>query len=107
MDGLPGDQDDVAISRAVIALAHSLKLDVIAEGVETEEQLSFLQENGCDVIQGYIVSRPIPAPAFAQLVRERQQMTQWFATQFHPQAPVVDPLRIPTPTPEVPKPALP
>lgn len=105
VDGLPGDQDDVAISRAVIALAHSLKLDVIAEGVETEEQLAFLQENGCDVIQGYIVSRPIPAPAFAQLVRERQQMAQWFAPPLPTPASAATPRF--TPLSELPKSARP
>lgn len=76
VDGLPDDEDDIAISRAVIALAHSLKLRVIAEGVETKEQLAFLHDNGCDVIQGYLVSPAVPAEAFAQLVRERHQMTQ-------------------------------
>ncbi|WP_153111088.1 sensor domain-containing protein [Propionivibrio limicola] len=70
VDGLPSDEDDIAISQAVIALAHSLKLTVIAEGVEREEQLEFLRQNGCDVIQGYLVSRPLPADAFAQLVRD-------------------------------------
>lgn len=69
VDGLPYDEEDVAISRAVIALAHSLKLTVIAEGVEKEAQLEFLRNNGCDIIQGYIVSPPIPADAFAQLVQ--------------------------------------
>ena len=71
VDGLPADDDDVAITRAVIALAHSLKLHVIAEGVETEEQLAFLRANGCDVIQGYFISRPLPAEDFARFVAER------------------------------------
>ncbi|MDD5248694.1 MAG: EAL domain-containing protein [Rhodocyclaceae bacterium] len=82
VDGLPSDEDDIAIARAVIALAHSLKLAVIAEGVETEEQLAFLQQNECDVIQGYLVSRPLPAADFAQMVREREHLDDWFAAQF-------------------------
>ena len=68
VDGLPHDADDIAISQAVIALAHSLGLSVIAEGVEKEEQLDFLRHNGCDIIQGYLVSRPVPVSAFEQLV---------------------------------------
>ncbi|MDP2878077.1 MAG: EAL domain-containing protein [Sulfuricella sp.] len=64
------DPDDEAIANAVIGLGHSLKMQVIAEGVETREQLEHLRAQGCDEIQGYYFSRPLPAEAFAQLVRE-------------------------------------
>lgn len=52
--------DDAVITRAVINLAHNLGMDVVAEGVETEEQLAFLKNNHCNVAQGYLISRPIP-----------------------------------------------
>jgi EAL domain-containing protein (putative c-di-GMP-specific phosphodiesterase class I) len=58
---LPGDEEDAGITRAVIALAQSLKLKVIAEGVETIMQRDFLIENECKDIQGYLYSKPIPA----------------------------------------------
>ena len=67
---LPGDADDAAITRAIIAMAHSLRLTVIAEGVETKEQLRFLREHGCDQMQGYHVSRPLPEEEFLRWARD-------------------------------------
>ena len=64
------DPDDAAIANAVIGLGHSMKMQVIAEGVETVEQLDHLHAQGCDEIQGYYFSRPLPAEGFAKLVRE-------------------------------------
>ena len=57
---LPHNRDDVAITRAVIAMAHSLKMNVIAEGVEREEQLTLLREEGCDEFQGFFCTRALP-----------------------------------------------
>lgn len=61
------DPDDAALVMAIITLAHNLRLKVIAEGVETEEQLRFLQLLRCDEIQGYFFSRPVPADSFVSL----------------------------------------
>jgi EAL domain-containing protein (putative c-di-GMP-specific phosphodiesterase class I) len=62
------DPDDAAIATAIIAMAHSLKLTAVAEGVETEEQLEFLLEQRCDEMQGYLFSRPVPAAEFEELL---------------------------------------
>ena len=67
---VPHDADDVAITRAIIAMAHSLKLQVVAEGVESRAQLDFLREQGCDQIQGYLFSKPLPAEEFAVMLGE-------------------------------------
>ncbi|HEX5803670.1 MAG TPA: EAL domain-containing protein [Azospira sp.] len=61
---------DAAIARAIVGMAHSLGLSVIAEGVETEGQLGFLHGLGCEEIQGYYFSRPLPENEFAELLRE-------------------------------------
>jgi diguanylate cyclase (GGDEF)-like protein/PAS domain S-box-containing protein len=65
------DPDDAAIVATIISLAHSLRLQVIAEGVETAEQLEFLRSHDCDAMQGYYFSKPVPAEAFGELVREK------------------------------------
>ncbi|MEN8303153.1 MAG: EAL domain-containing protein [Campylobacterota bacterium] len=67
---LPDDEEDVAISRAVIALAKSLNLKVVAEGVETREQKDFIVENGCDNIQGYFYAKPMPADELERVLLE-------------------------------------
>ncbi|QJD59682.1 EAL domain-containing protein [Pseudomonas sp. gcc21] len=64
---------DAAIVRAIIAMAHSLGLNVVAEGVELESQLEILRDYGCDEVQGYLISRPLPAQAFARLLIDAQQ----------------------------------
>ena len=65
---LPGDSEDAAITRAIIAMAHSLKLKVVAEGVEKEDQLVFLRQLRCDMTQGYLISPPVPAQDFLAIL---------------------------------------
>ncbi len=66
------DADSAAITTAIIAMAHSLKLRVLAEGVETEEQLGFLRNHGCQALQGFLFSRPLPAAQVVQFLKGRQ-----------------------------------
>ncbi len=58
---IPGDPEDAAITQAIIVMGQSLKLELVAEGVETAEQLAFLQSHNCQVMQGYYFSRPLPS----------------------------------------------
>lgn len=64
---------DAAIAKTIIELAHSLSLQVIAEGVETPEQLAFLVANGCDQVQGYLFSKPLPVGELETLLREQKR----------------------------------
>jgi diguanylate cyclase (GGDEF)-like protein len=74
------DPDDAALVMAIITLAHNLRLKVVAEGVETEEQLRFLHLLRCDEIQGYLFSKPLPADEFKRLFAEGQFVSsQWSA----------------------------
>ena len=66
--------EDAAITRAIIAMAHGLELKVVAEGVETQAQMDFLKLQRCDEIQGYLISPPVPAEQFAELLRAQAEM---------------------------------
>jgi EAL domain-containing protein (putative c-di-GMP-specific phosphodiesterase class I) len=67
---IPGNADDCALTAAIISMAHSLRMEVVAEGVETDEQLVFLRERGCDMLQGYLLGHPMPPAAFALLLEK-------------------------------------
>ena len=67
---IPFDSNDMEVTKAIIAIAKSLKLSTVAEGVETKEQLEFLQENGCDVIQGYYFYKPMRANQMEYILYE-------------------------------------
>jgi diguanylate cyclase (GGDEF)-like protein len=70
IDEIVSRPEDASIVRAIVSLAHSLRLKVVAEGVETPAQLDFLKTAGCDEYQGYHFSRPLPAADFERLMRE-------------------------------------
>jgi EAL domain-containing protein (putative c-di-GMP-specific phosphodiesterase class I) len=79
IQGLPGDNDDATLTKAIIAMAHSLRLKTVAEGVETREQLEFLRGHGCDEIQGYYFSPPQPFDGLEAMLRKH-----------HPRPPVME-----------------
>ncbi len=70
---IPGDEDDVAIVEAIIAMAKRLKIKVVAEGVETNEQMELLKKAGCDYMQGYLLGKPMPKDE----VTKRLQENDW------------------------------
>lgn len=67
MSGIETDLHDQLIVASVIALAQSLKFKVVAEGIETEEQLNFLKQQKCDEMQGYLFCKPLPAEEFRKM----------------------------------------
>jgi diguanylate cyclase (GGDEF)-like protein len=78
--------EDASIVRAIVSLAHSLNLKVVAEGVETPAQLDFLKTAGCDEYQGYHYSRPLPADQFQRLIRDARShdlLTEEDAVRTH------------------------
>ncbi len=76
ISNLMSSADDASIVRAIISLAHSLRLKVVAEGVETADHLAYLQKLGCDQYQGHYFSPPVPARAFEEMLRSAQQAAQ-------------------------------
>jgi diguanylate cyclase (GGDEF)-like protein/PAS domain S-box-containing protein len=73
---IPGDPDDSMIARTIIALAHSLSLEVVAEGVESEDQLGFLLAHRCDHAQGFLFARPVPAQESTRLLERGAPLYQ-------------------------------
>lgn len=71
VDGVTNDPDDAAIAEAIVAMAHRLNLHVVAEGVETQDQLGQLHEMTCDIAQGYLIGRPMPEPECRAWLLER------------------------------------
>ena len=72
--GLPGDPNDAALTRSIIAMAHGLGLQVVAEGVEEEAQRDFLADAGCDAMQGFLHSRPLPVEEATALLRRQADL---------------------------------
>ncbi|MDR3395555.1 MAG: EAL domain-containing protein [Parasulfuritortus sp.] len=68
---VPQDKEDCTIVRAIVTMTHALGLHVVAEGVETEEQLQFLRNEDCDISQGYLISRPVPLDELRQWLNNR------------------------------------
>ena len=72
VQGLTTNDKDAAITKAIIAMADSLKLNVIAEGVETEEQLAFLRQHGCCEFQGYLLAAPMSAESLERVLSQHK-----------------------------------
>jgi diguanylate cyclase len=76
---IPGDGDDEAIVTAIIAMSRSLGLTVVAEGVETEQQLQFLRGADCDIMQGFHFARPMPASQMTNFLRDQKAAARMLA----------------------------
>jgi len=74
---IPGDEDDVSIVKSIIALAKSMRIEVVAEGVETDAQLDFLSREGCGLIQGFVFSHPKSAFEIPELASYWVKSANW------------------------------
>ena len=74
LDGTPSDHNATALVTGLMSLAHSMNLEVVVEGVETPEQLALLRLHNCDLVQGYLASRPVAAAAFEKLLRSGESL---------------------------------
>jgi len=83
---LASDSTDLALCEAIIQMAHRLDIKVIAEGVETEEQREILKKAGCDFVQGYLYSIPLPASKLDELLRSGSS----FCEEHHPHGKPID-----------------
>ena len=73
IEDIPFHQDDMEIASSIVSMGHTLGLKIMAEGVETQEQLDFLRGKGCDGYQGFFKSKAVPAKEFSRLLRDQQQ----------------------------------
>ena len=71
VDGLPSGEEDICIVRSIIGLAKGMGLQLVAEGVEYEEQAQWLFKNGCDYLQGYLISKPIHSTEIIKLMSQK------------------------------------
>jgi diguanylate cyclase (GGDEF)-like protein/PAS domain S-box-containing protein len=72
--GLPYEENDCAIARAIVTMAQQLRQEIVAEGVETAEQMAFLRDLGCDQLQGYLFSPAVPAEEFARMLKDGERL---------------------------------
>ncbi|MEI8341517.1 MAG: EAL domain-containing protein, partial [Verrucomicrobiota bacterium] len=79
---LPSHADSAILTKAIISMAQQLRMSVVAEGVETPEQLEFLRQAGCDIAQGYLFSRPVPSDRFEQTIRMIERLPKGISS--HP-----------------------
>jgi EAL domain-containing protein (putative c-di-GMP-specific phosphodiesterase class I) len=73
--GVPGDENDCAIAQAIVTMGKQLRQEIVAEGVETLAQMSFLRAMGCDQLQGFLFSPAVSAEAFERMVREKRRLS--------------------------------
>lgn len=73
--GVPDDPNDCAIARAIVTMGQQLRQEIVAEGVEKPEQMNFLRDLGCDQLQGFLFSRPVPCGAFEEMVCQDKRLT--------------------------------